>query len=82
MVVRKREMKLIRMCKKCMFVHVLDCKSVKKEGNVMKQQQQKTTTKILDQYGYTTPTRNQNVLQLYAISRNVGVTLDAHHKRG
>ena len=32
---------------------------------------------IWDQYGYTTPTRNRNVSQLYAISRNVGVILDA-----
>ena len=27
--------------------------------------------------GTTTPTRNRNVSQLYAISRNVGVILDA-----
>ena len=30
--------------------------------------------KLSDQYGYTTPSRNRNVSQLYAISRNVGVT--------
>ena len=29
------------------------------------------------QYGYTTPTRNRNVSQLYAISHNVGMILDA-----
>ena len=32
---------------------------------------------LADQYGHTTPTRNRNVSQLYAISRNVGVILDA-----
>ena len=28
----------------------------------------------MDQYGYTTPTRNRNVSQLYAIPRNARVT--------
>ena len=28
----------------------------------------------LDQYGYTTPSSNHNVPQLYIISRNVGMT--------
>ena len=37
----------------------------------------KIQVRFSDQYGYTTPTRNRNVSQLYAISRNVGVILEA-----